>query len=191
MRKIRQLQLTKEVASRSYFHYNGFDKIVLLSPESLAYKLRLHIWWPSDKAHIENVHNHDWDFGSFMLAGSYIFQEFQQSSNGLELYHYRYTPPNEKAFYSMEFVGTKKLSCTFEANLLKGTFYTLSHYVYHCVVSDPTKLTATLMLHGPKKNSNVEVFSYNPIDNPNIIDAEPFSETILLKKLQDFLMLME
>ena len=51
-----QLQL---VASRSYAHYNNFDKLVLVSSQKPRYDLRMHIWWPD--SHIistENIHNH-------------------------------------------------------------------------------------------------------------------------------------
>lgn len=188
---IKNEDLLREISAQSYSHYNGFDKIVLLSPKKSTYKLRLHIWWPGKKIHTENVHNHDWDFGSYIIAGSYISQEFECSVDGIDLYHYKYLPPRGRFFYSMKLVGKKTLKCTSEKLISKGASYVLPHHVYHNVIGNPSQLTATLMLHGPQKNLDVDVFSFNPVTISDKISATPFFGKALRDKLQDFLIAIE
>src|SRR5688572_21463814 len=61
----------EQVASRSYVHANGFDKLVLLGSCAPIYKLRLHIWWPGrSEPELDNVHNHRWDFSSSVVTGT-------------------------------------------------------------------------------------------------------------------------
>jgi hypothetical protein len=59
--------LTDEIAGRSYWHPNGFVKLVL---EQHRYdgQLRLHVW-PAVPA-IEDIHGHGWSYASVVVGGA-------------------------------------------------------------------------------------------------------------------------
>jgi hypothetical protein len=69
-------RLLNEVAGRSYWHANGFAKVVLHAGD--AFGVRLHIWPANhppgrgDRPRVggENPHNHRWDFASLLLTGT-------------------------------------------------------------------------------------------------------------------------
>lgn len=89
----------QELAGRSYRHENGFSKLILSS--SKTHSLRLHIYWnDSAENYQENIHNHRWDFSSFVLKGA-LTQDFfeiidhpsvETSAHVEELRHYIYKP---------------------------------------------------------------------------------------------------
>lgn len=62
---------SKDLASLSrvlcYRHPNGFYKLKLLSPGTHAWALRLHVW--DTPAPASDVHNHRWDFASYVISG--------------------------------------------------------------------------------------------------------------------------
>lgn len=182
-----------QVASQSYIHYNGFDKLVLLSSTSPQYKLRLHVWWPSPDQSVttENIHNHRWDFSSIILIGAYRKQEYQLSDEGVETYSYRYFSPKGQDHYSMDFLDIKKLTCTLDEFMTAGTSYTLPHTILHRITSPRQKLTATLMLQGPAIKESTDVFSYQKIHNPSVIDSLPLSSFVLSQKIENLLTILE
>src|SRR5580692_3858865 len=66
-----------ELASCSYRHRNGFDKIVLGSAGSRGMKLVLHVWPLSDLPYHDHIHSHRWDFASVVLAGTLQLDMYQ------------------------------------------------------------------------------------------------------------------
>ncbi|MDH2387427.1 hypothetical protein QCN29_01220 [Streptomyces sp. HNM0663] len=152
-------------AERSYLHANGFTKIVLLAGES--YKLRLHLWWPDATPggrHVEDIHDHRWDFASCLLAGSYRYQEFHAGSvasgASAETYHaYTYRSPGGGSSFPLTSLGRRRLRCVFDATLTAGTSYVLRAEVPHRVISDPGRFTASLMLQCTARRSRTYVYS--------------------------------
>jgi hypothetical protein len=63
-----QTELDK-VASRSYYHNNGFFKVLLIDKRP-KYSIRLHIWpeYPFQEC---DIHNHPWDMSGLVLNGLY------------------------------------------------------------------------------------------------------------------------
>lgn len=70
----------EEIASRSYRHTLGFEKVVILDPgitlengnKGYGYQLRLHIWQPENGTSLpmlESMHEHSFDFISHLLTG--------------------------------------------------------------------------------------------------------------------------
>lgn len=94
------------IAKRSYWHGNGFLKIVLLDQ---GYKLRLHIWCNGVVCE-ENIHSHRWGFASHVLQGALRSEIWQDGTDNQEqptimADEYRYTAkqgdtPAQKAFYT-------------------------------------------------------------------------------------------
>jgi hypothetical protein len=154
------LQRLAAAASRSYLHANGFVKIVLLAGD--GFKLRLHLWMP-DRAgigsEVEDIHNHRWDFASHMLTGGYRYQQFAPASDGTSYFGYSYRSPEGDNSFALRTRGAKLLSCVFDAAVDTGTSYTLRAEVLHRVISDPGRLTATLMLQGAPRRPATEVYT--------------------------------
>lgn len=69
--------LLKQIAARSYWHGNGFLKVVLLDQ---GYKLRLHIWFSGTSCE-ENIHSHRWGFVSHVLTGSLKSELWADAAN--------------------------------------------------------------------------------------------------------------
>ena len=80
----------QEIAKRSYQHYLGFSKIVLVSgSKDRPFKVRLHIWWPNQKnssrpLYLEERHVHRWDFGSRMYSGCFENQIYELKNASVE-----------------------------------------------------------------------------------------------------------
>ena len=96
-------------AGQSYEHFNGFDKIVLLSSQEPGFKLRLHVWWPGMPRNLENVHNHRWNFASAILRGSYKTQIYTFDQSGAQMSHYAYSSPEAHDFYNLTYLGEESL----------------------------------------------------------------------------------
>jgi hypothetical protein len=74
------LRVAADVSRRSYWHSNGFAKLVVHVNDEPGFRLRLHVW-PSDAGHgsgYENIHNHRWPFASIVLAGAIRVEQFQE-----------------------------------------------------------------------------------------------------------------
>lgn len=69
--------LLEQIAARSYWHGNGFLKVVLLDQ---GYKLRLHIWFAGTSCE-ENIHSHRWGFASHVLTGSLKSELWADAAN--------------------------------------------------------------------------------------------------------------
>ncbi len=70
-------ELLASIAARSYWHGNGFLKIVLLDK---GYKLRLHIWFAGTPCE-ENIHSHRWGFASHVLTGTLKSELWADAAN--------------------------------------------------------------------------------------------------------------
>jgi hypothetical protein len=68
--------LTDEVAARSYWHSNGFAKLLVHLDPATDVRLRLHVWSADRAAGYENVHDHRWPFASMVLCGALEVEEF-------------------------------------------------------------------------------------------------------------------
>jgi hypothetical protein len=158
-----------DIAGRSLRHPNGFAKIVLLSHPS--YKLRLHVWEneTNTSAVIQgNVHNHGWDFSTFLLAGSYRHQEFRSAADGDEFFAYKYCPDVDPGTYSLVPAGNQTLRCVFDAYLSQGSRFTIASEVLHRVVPDARQPTVSLVLQGPHQPSSGDVFASNEVDETDV-----------------------
>lgn len=69
--------LLEQIAARSYWHGNGFLKVVLLDQ---GYKLRLHIWFAGTSCE-ENIHSHRWGFASHVLTGALKSELWTDAAN--------------------------------------------------------------------------------------------------------------
>lgn len=183
--------LLNEVASLSYTHYNGFDKIVIYQTKST--KLRIHIWENTTYRDLidENIHNHRWDFITSLLTGSYYLKIYQKSDKG-KIYHcYSYLPPDCGEYYKMEYEGQEKLKGVFSTKISSGNFYVIDKEVFHKVKYSNMNYTATLMLHNENSENNINVYSKKIIENNFNLPAKRFSISELEEKLNKFITKMD
>ena len=158
--------LCKQIASRSYFHYNGFDKIII--HESVMCKLRLHIWWASNVEYKENIHDHRWNFASWIVKGEYINEIYREDKDWGELYReYYYKPKKEKQNYALEFVGLTQLRKESIEKLEEGKISLCNIGNLHKVTPLMGINTVTLFL----QSSSILPFA-RVLNTENIIDSD-------------------
>lgn len=150
-----------DIANRSYQHGNGFAKIVLLDHD---YKLRLHIWL-DDSYSEQNIHNHRWDFASYILYGTLHDEIWQISSesnivdgaNSICLARYEYFARTARQKASKRYVEDVKLSRLSENFHIPKTAYTMKSHVLH-KINKPCGMVATIMCTTPPSKSTNSLF---------------------------------
>lgn len=150
--------LLRRVASASYAHANGFDKVVLRAAPDGSWKLRLHLW--SSHQHVdqvENIHNHRWDFASLSLAGGlqadYFSVRFRQFG---ELDAFEYFSPETHDEYGFAELAPAAVEPLSSEPIYSGHEYGLGHEVFHRVrpvVGD----AVTVVLQGPVRKGSTTV----------------------------------
>ncbi|WP_141581883.1 hypothetical protein [Actinomadura sp. WMMA1423] len=182
---LRDEQWLDAVRDASYRHDNGFDKIVLMA--GAGYQFRLHVWREVPReAEVENVHNHRWDFSSVILLGGYRFQEFTPDPGGCPFHAYGYVSERGSASYSLEALGQRGLTRSFDAHLRAGTSYTLTSDVLHRVSNPPGRLTMSLVLQGPHQpDSAVLVYAEKRLPSGRTLPRAGFSHEDLRHLLGD------
>ena len=152
------------IAKRSYYHVNGFDKLILLQEDN--YSLRVHIWWQENRKETrEDVHNHRWDFISGVLVGTSVQELFSLSSKeekgAFEVSHYRYTPQRaHKNFrYQMKNLGPVFLCNKGKKHISSGQVYALKRSELHRVICDYKETTATLVFYTAPYGEGSDVYS--------------------------------
>lgn len=135
----------EEVQRNSYYHKNGFRKLVLL--KNADFKLRLHLWEANNEKPQENIHDHRWNFASRLLAGSFQTTIWEEDAAGPETRrNCRYTPAQEANTYGVSEDGQVKLRRKATLTLRAGDLYYMPASTLH-QVTDPGKgETVTLML---------------------------------------------
>lgn len=179
------------IASRSYAHYNNFDKLVLISSLEPRYDLRMHVWWPKPYTKAtENIHNHKWDFSSVLLKGSYSFELYEESTNGREMYEYDYVTRSGSDTYQMPFLRRANLELMSEGCMRAGDSYSLPHNILHRVICDHSTTTVSLIIRGRKKKDRASVFTQEISEIDQTIDSPVFSVSAISKKLDRILSLL-
>lgn len=146
-----------ELASCSYRHRNGFDKIVLASAGNGGMKLVLHVWPTSDLPDQDHIHDHRWDFASVVLVGSLKLDMYQADHCGESYTLMRYRSLPGPGNCALEPGGTMMVSVHASATMTIGSSYTWSADVLHRAYGVPGQLTATLIVQGPPRRNNTSV----------------------------------
>jgi hypothetical protein len=96
--------LAGEIAARSYWHSNGFAKLVLHENDAPEFRVRLHVWTdgsgPAAQGY-QNVHTHRWPFASVVLCGSLVTDEFEETSD--------HDDPKARSYQQFAYAGTPGL----------------------------------------------------------------------------------
>ncbi|GAA4846088.1 hypothetical protein GCM10023201_42030 [Actinomycetospora corticicola] len=154
-----------EIAARSYWHSNGFAKIVLATDDDGedGGKLRLHVWPEAldDAPRGESdPHGHRWDFASTVLVGKgFDVVEYQLVEQGGDLYGgYEYDPRTGLR-------GGIEVQLQAGPSLLRpvGDVYRCPTDVLHTVEPRGRGVAATLVLQGPVVHDSTWVYRREPL----------------------------
>ncbi|MEV4146327.1 hypothetical protein AB0J40_21855 [Amycolatopsis sp. NPDC049691] len=180
-----------EVAKRSYWHPNGFAKIVLHTGVEPEFRVRLHVWPSSDTVSRgeSNPHSHRWEFASHVLTGTGMHMvEFAETADGgkpFRRYRYGADPANPAALVAD---GEVRLRRRASPHVQSGDVYRCDTSIVHTVRPVDAGLTATVVVQGPRRTSTTVVYCEpgESDDQPNF-DLTPadFEElvTAVLAKL--------
>lgn len=168
------------LATASYFHPNGFDKLVL---DVLAggQKIVLHAWWPDRDTVVEdsNFHDHRWDFATTVLTGAYRFVEYEEApesgKDGVLVHKHEYASPDGAQGYELRNVGRRRLVPLRSKTLTAGSVYLLSCDVIHHITFDSSEPTVTLFVQGPPRRACTRVFSRRPLGQSDTVEVQRFS----------------
>lgn len=148
-----------DVARRSYWHCNGFAKLVVHVGDP-RFRLRLHVWPGRDDsgpvsgpaAGEENVHSHRWPFSSVVLCGKIRVDEYARApragAGGARYDEYRYATVKQGLVGHLERLSTCVLRPTASTPYGPGEQHHCATDVLH-TVSPLAAPTATLLVQGP------------------------------------------
>jgi hypothetical protein len=150
-----------EIAKRSYWHPNGFAKIVLHTSVEPEFRIRLHVWPESETpSHGEsNPHSHRWEFASYLLEGTGMHMvEFAEAVEGGKPYRrHRYgTDPADPAALAAD--GEVHLKRRGVPHVHSGDVYTCDTSIVHTVRPIDAGLTATVVVQGPRRTPTTVVY---------------------------------
>lgn len=148
----------EEVAARSYTHENGFVKIVLQSGAGHSPSLRLHIWVTGSDDCGGNIHNHCWDFSSYIVSGELGFEEFVQDESGSTLATHLIYEPSSGSEYRLKPVGEVRLRVTRAGAYVAGEVYAMEAEILHRTWAR-SDMTITLLRQGPRRLRYADVFA--------------------------------
>jgi len=144
----------------SYYHENGFHKIVLLSGK--FFKLRLHHFGVSAKIPMENIHDHRWAFASTILKGDLkmdLFMPTQKGSRTEKAYHFIYEADKSSGNYNTEFISVAHLKKSESRTYRAGDTYLMNTHELHRIRNTSGQESITLMLTGKPLSSKCNLFA--------------------------------
>lgn len=176
-------ELTLEAAKRSYRHPNGFDRIELVKSPSELYSVRLHSWRDKVDGKIENIHSHPWSFSSKIILGRLHFEQFVESSTGLEMFVSLYPRPSGET-YGFRPGGSTTLQSVLNGQFCAGTHYSAHSSYIHRAWAEPGCQTLTLMLHGPGVDYPSKIYTPEPLETNEARFRDGFSPSALTEVLE-------
>ncbi|MEV7038044.1 hypothetical protein [Amycolatopsis sp. NPDC051061] len=173
-----------EIAKRSYWHPNGFAKIVLHTGVEPEFRVRLHVWPESETVSRgeSNPHSHRWEFASHVLAGTGMhmveFTETTERGKPFRRFRYGADPANPAALVSDGEVRLKRRAVP---HVQTGDVYTCDTSIVHTVRPVDAGLTATVVVQGPRRTPTTVVYCEpgESDDQPNFdLTEEDFQELV-------------
>ncbi|MFF1612621.1 hypothetical protein ACFVYA_33010 [Amycolatopsis sp. NPDC058278] len=157
----RDAEAVRAVVARSYWHPNGFAKLVLHTSAVSEFKIRMHVW-PESAASVRgemNPHSHRWDFASTLLTGQgMVMPEYREVADEGDLFtRYRYGI-DEVNPATLVFDGAVRLVQVKPRHLSRGSVYSCDTHVIHTAEPLGRDLTATVVVQGPHRVPTTAVF---------------------------------
>lgn len=174
------------VQQRSYYHHNGFRKLVLL--QNKAFKLRLHLWEANSERHHENIHDHRWNFASCLLAGSFQTVIWEEDPSGPEFrLNCTYTPAQGDGHYGVAENGHVRLRQKAVHTLHAGDLYYMPASTLHQVTDPGQGETITLMLTATPVLEHCKLYAEQSIAERDKVNV-PFSAAAIRRELTALLL---
>ncbi len=152
---------------RSHFHNNGFEKLSLYKSPIHGFNIRLHIWCGNEiEIPKDTIHNHRWDFISYILCGQISFTNYSVLNNKNNFKEVEYGDTNLDGVKHSLFKRNVGLEISSQYTLKQYDKHMLAKDVAHSAKPKSGILTATLVIssyaekettNSYKKNINVEV----------------------------------
>ena len=193
---IQSPELLAKIAARSYWHGNGFLKVVLLDQ---GYKLRLHIWFAGTSCE-ENIHSHRWGFASHVLTGSLKSELWTDAANDdlsasrcasktgpansrsltLQTKEYVYTAKHQSGHTPIpahkKLIGTACLQKLQDITQTAGASYLMTPDQLHRINHPGQELVATIICTAPTQVLTNRLFP--TLANPNLQPANLSAEEL-------------
>ena len=162
LRRFAAPELALHAAGRSYWHPNGFAKIVLEAGPN--HKVRLHVW-PAGEHRLgeSNPHGHRWDFASTVLCGAGLTDtHYVESGMGSRYIRHAYMSG------TLSPVGDVLLEEGESHDVHTRDIYTIDTKIVHTVRPLGTALVATLVVQGKPRLESAPVYCLpgTPVDEP-------------------------
>lgn len=128
-----------------YRHPNGFYKMKLISPGVHAWALRIHIW--DAPTPISDVHNHRWNFASFVISGRLRESQFTMTRDQGQIPVFQLTKSMDGRYtYSPD--GRCNIREVRQNIRGEGESYSLDHKVLHSADPESGYPVITAVLQG-------------------------------------------
>lgn len=157
------------LASRSYRHRNGFDKIVLAAPSGSPLKLVLHVWLREGLEDSDNIHDHRWDFSSVVVCGALRLEFYDRDTEGRTYSVMQYRPLPGVGKFEFHSHGSTAVSAHASVTMTVGSTYSWACDRLHRAWGLPGQVTATLLVQGPPTRGSTNVLVYG--DNGQQLDG--------------------
>jgi len=170
-------QLAADVSRRSYWHSNGFAKLVVHVNDEPGFRLRLHVW-PADDRHrsgYENVHSHRWPFGSIVLAGVITVEEYHEIDDldvlgVLECSRFVYEAAAPGRVGALRMEGKRALRRLGARLYMAGNVHFCDTQMLHRVARASSGTAATLMVAGAATGD--DALAYQDVAREPLADTD-------------------
>jgi len=177
-----------EVASRSYYHNNGFLKVVLIDKRP-RYSVRFHIW-PEESFQAPDVHNHSWDMTVSVLNGLYEWPIYTlnrtlEGCESLDLFECRYLEDySGHSFHKLDKVILNQVG---KLNFQQGDIIQFQKTQYHSVKKENSQPAESIAITGDSSGLSAYVITNRKISCKSIIKNSSVESSFLQDKLSSFL----
>ncbi len=183
----------KAAAGGSYFHDNSFLKLIIMDSICSRFRFRLH-WWKADAKNlnvVQNIHNHQFHFYSFVLMGALTNTVWNAASQGASYVHYKYHPRSNRNTYLLTEVGTKFLCVNGITHQPAGNMYYLNAESLHTSDPDKGKDVVTLFIEDRVSiRLYADVFSNRYTGKKIVIPSPALSKQEYIDGLSDFILML-
>ncbi len=175
-----------EISNKSFSHTNGFDKFILFRGKNL--RIRLHIYWPEECKNKSNIHDHRWDFSSFIIKGGYKSEIFQIADEGVDkfLYHY-YSEASTKEDYQLMFEEKVKIDIIESKEYFENDVNTGKAGEIHRIILHSNNLTVTFFVTSNYENEYARVFTDSDKFIIEKVKSEKLPPAEIIRKLKSIL----
>jgi hypothetical protein len=146
--------LASDIDTRSYWHPNGFAKLVIYSSADPEFRVRLHIWPKERRRSVfdEDIHDHRWPFASIALCGAVRVERFSET----DISDWRAIPCERLAYDAvttgsvgrLRHEGKTALRSQGVSEYTAGRVYFCDTSTLHAVTKIADTTTATLVVAG-------------------------------------------